>query len=84
MMVFVCVRFSGCLQSDSTCRQPFGKARPRDPVLRHAEADGTRHNPDRGFPQLYQRLQISDVLCCERNEDKSLHSKRTSPMFVYF
>lgn len=49
MMVFVRVRFSECLRSDSANREPFGKTCPRGSILRHAEADGTGHHPDRGF-----------------------------------
>ena len=63
------------LRSNFLTRQPVGKACPWDIVLRYAEAYGARCPLDRGFTQLHQRFQISDVLCCERNEDKGLHSE---------
>jgi len=75
MTVFIRLCFSGCPRSDSASRRSFGKACERDTVFLHAETDGTGHHPGHGFAQLHQRLQISDVLCRERNEDKDLHSK---------
>jgi len=73
--------FSGCPRSDSASRQPFRKTCPRDTVLLHAETDRTGHHPGHRFAQLCQRLQISDVLCCEGNEDKGLHSKWVASAF---
>ena len=84
MMVIVLARSQKCPSSDSVNRQSFGKACSGDAVLRHAKADGTGHHPDRGFAQLHQRLQISDVLRRERNEDKGLHSKHIALAFRTF
>ena len=80
MTVFIRMCFSGCSRSDSGSRQPLGKTCTRDTVLLYAEADGAGHHPGHGFAQLHQRLQIPDVLCRERNEDKDLHSEYFAPV----
>ena len=79
MTVFIRMCFPGCPRSDPASRQPLGKTCTRDAVLLHAETDGPGHHPTHGFAQLHQRLQISDVLRCERNEDKDLHSEHIAP-----
>lgn len=65
------------------CRQPFGETSAWCSLHGDAETNGSQYAVDCGWDELYQGVQVSDVLCGEGVQAEGLHCASLPHLFFF-